>query len=224
MTTSDDHRRANPRAPLAVAVCAPRRGRHRLALRRRTARLVHGSVGGGPVQRQRQLPAFGRGVDASHRAPGGFPGADGSPGDHQRRGRPERRDAAAAVSDLEAIASLQVVGQVSPPIPSEDGQALQAIVPSIRISARDLSTSSRRSGTARGHARRRGIRRGTGRHPCGLRRCLRWDRRHPARHCRCGGTCHPAHRLSQPRAAFPRAPERAARSGCRLSSGLLPRR
>ncbi len=36
----------------------------------------------------------------------------------------------AAVSDLEAIASLDgVVGQVSPPIPSEDGQALQAIVP-----------------------------------------------------------------------------------------------
>ena len=35
----------------------------------------------------------------------------------------------AAVSDLEAIASLHgVVGQVSPPIPSEDGQALQAIV------------------------------------------------------------------------------------------------
>ena len=35
----------------------------------------------------------------------------------------------AASPDLEAIASLHgVIGQVSPPIPSEDGQALQAIV------------------------------------------------------------------------------------------------
>ena len=140
-------------------------------------------------------------------------GADGSPGDHHLGERRPERDAAGCrlrPGGHRIAGRSRRAGQSADPVRGRAGAASDR--PPIRISAKGLIDVVEEIRTARGHARRRGIRRGTGRHPCGLRRCLRWDRRHPARHCRCSAR-HPAHRLSQPRAAFPRAPERAARLG-----------